>query len=224
MMIDSEGKSSFAFIHGDWSLDNSRGTQFCGVTMELDILKRNGCYADFTFPAFGQKSQPRMINSIYYVTDNELSKSYDTGILSKVGKKNKKDLLIFQGPLMLGSYGAIESDPYPGVNDIDSWVAANIHVAGRPDWIFIKTFTHGAQSKDVFFSTVVENMFSYLEKKFSTGDFRLHYVTAREAYNLVMAAEDGKNGDPHRYLDYEIKQPLCSRETRFSRVLTEERE
>jgi hypothetical protein len=32
----------------------------------------------------------------------------------------------------------------------------------------------------------------------------LHYVTAREAYNLAMAAASGAKGQPSEYLDSEI--------------------
>ncbi len=35
----------------------------------------------------------------------------------------------------------------------------------------------------------------------------LHYVTAREAYNIVKAAEAGKSGDPNDYRDFEIPPP-----------------
>jgi len=48
-------------------------------------------------------------------------------------------------------------------------------------------------------------MFSYLEKAYNDGiRYRLHYVTAREVYNIVKAAEDGMTGDPHQYRDYRI--------------------
>lgn len=207
-MIDAQGKKSFAFIHGNWSLDNSGGHDFCGVTRELKILKSLGCYGDFTFPAFGNIAQPRKVNSIYYASDDDHSKSYDTGVGARVGSHNIKDLMIFEGPLTLIDYGAIETDPFPNAAEIDSWIKANIHVSGRPEWIFVKTFTHGVQSRKLFFSFVTDAMFSYLENKYNNERYKLHYVTAREAYNIVRAAEDGKTGDPNMYLDYEIEKPV----------------
>jgi hypothetical protein len=33
----------------------------------------------------------------------------------------------------------------------------------------------------------------------------LHYVTAREAYNVVRAAMDGQGGDPDAYRDWDVK-------------------
>jgi len=206
-MIDVHGKKSFAFIHGNWSLDNSKGDNFCGVTRELEILKSQGCYGDFTFPAFGDTAQPSKINSIYYAADDDRNKSYNTGVDAKVGIKNN-NLMILEGPLTLKSYGAIETDPFPSSSQIDSWIKAKIHVSGRPEWIFVKTFTHGIQSRQIFFSAVTDDMFSYLEKNYKSGNYRLHYVTAREAYNIVSAAEDGKKGDPNLYLDYKINKPI----------------
>ena len=46
-----DGSRKYAFIHGDWSLDNSAGSEICGVNDEITILKETGCYADFTFPS-----------------------------------------------------------------------------------------------------------------------------------------------------------------------------
>jgi hypothetical protein len=35
----------------------------------------------------------------------------------------------------------------------------------------------------------------------------LHYVTAREVYNIIKAAEAGLTGSPHDYRDYELPPP-----------------
>jgi hypothetical protein len=205
--IDCQGNRSFGFVHGNWSLANSRGSQFCGVTRELEILKKAGCYADFTFPAFGDLGQPRKVNSIYYARENGRPKSYDWGTDARVGTRNAEDLLIFQGALNLTDYSAVEVFNVPTPAKIDSWVESNIHVEGRPEWVFVKVHTHGTQSQAIF-GAEVDQMFSHLETKYGAGQYRLHYATAREAYNLVRAAEDGKEGDPNDYLDYAIAPPL----------------
>ena len=36
---------------------------------------------------------------------------------------------------------------------------------------------------------------------------KLHYVTARELYNVARAAMDGKVGEPGEYYDYVVKPP-----------------
>jgi hypothetical protein len=51
-------------------------------------------------------------------------------------------------------------------------------------------------------------MFSYLETRYNDGsDWRLHYVSAREMYNIVKAAEAGRAGDPGQYRDFLIPRP-----------------
>ena len=39
------------------------------------------------------------------------------------------------------------------------------------------------------------------------GGDALHYVTAREMFNVARAAMDGKTGDPNAYFDYVVTPP-----------------
>ena len=98
-------ETTFAFIHGNWALDNSRtlnGSDLCGVNNEITILHDLGCYADFTFPAIETAAQPSMINQFFYATDDpNQPKSYDRGIPMAVGKKPSGDLLIVHGVLTI---------------------------------------------------------------------------------------------------------------------------
>ena len=128
--------------------------------------------------------------------------------------------MIFQGPLglqlsrQLFEASAVETDYTPTPARVDAWVEAGIGVKGRPEWTFVKVYTHGIQGRKVFFSPETDRMFSHLEQRYGTGGSRLHYVTAREAYNIVRAAEDGKTGDPDQYRNYLIGEPL-NRQKRF---------
>ena len=73
----------------------------------------------------------------------------------------------------------------------------------------MKVFCHGAQDHEFVLGEETDDMFNYLESKYNDGKkYRLHYVTAREAYNIVRAAEDGKTGNPNQYRDYLIPHPL----------------
>jgi hypothetical protein len=66
----SSSSLRYAFIHGNWSLCNSRPDgDWCGVNEELGILSETGCYADFTFPSAPSPTQPKMVNALYYATD-----------------------------------------------------------------------------------------------------------------------------------------------------------
>ena len=69
-VVKSPSLVRYAFIHGNWSLCNSRPDgDWCGVNEELGILAETGCYADFTFPSAPSPTQPRMVNAIYYAKD-----------------------------------------------------------------------------------------------------------------------------------------------------------
>ena len=63
----------YAFVHGDWALDNSRKDgKCCGVNDEISILAQTGCYADFTLPSAPSDAQTKTINSIYYAKDDPI--------------------------------------------------------------------------------------------------------------------------------------------------------
>ena len=56
-----------------------------------------------------------------------------------------------------------------------------------------------------------DEMLGYLEGHYNDGrQYVLHYVSAREAYNIAMAAVDGRSGNPANYLDYVVPPYLAS--------------
>jgi hypothetical protein len=64
---------------------------------------------------------------------------------------------------------------------------------------------------DTLLGKAVDDMYSYLEQNYNDGSrYLLHYVTAREMYNIVKAAEDGHAGNPNAYRDYILKPPSYS--------------
>lgn len=215
------GKRTFGFIHGDWALDNSRrGGKYCGVNDEIKILAGEGCYADFTFPCL-HEAQSSKVNSIYYAVDDpQRPKSHDTGEDVRVGGTQAGDLMIIQGPLMLTRkrklgfpfFPSIESSELQGFSTLylkraATWVKANIHVKGRPEWVFVKLHTHGAMGMNFEHNlgAMADSFFTELERKYNNPvDGYLHYVSAREMYNIIKAAEAGRSGNPHQYRDFEI--------------------
>jgi len=208
-------QTAFGFIHGLWSLDNSRGPGACGVNNELILLRRVGCYADFTHASWGVMT-PKTVNRLYYAIDDPLKpKSYDSGPEMTVGHPASGDLLIFEGPTVvrLGGlrpsydHGDVTHVDLPTPERVDDWIKTNIHVRGRPEWVFVKIFTHGALAEDheAILGEWMNSMHSYLEKRYNDGkNYVLHYVTAREAYNMAKAAEAGKSGNPNLYHDFLI--------------------
>ncbi len=218
------GQPAFGFIHGNWALDNSRADgRWCGVNNELRVLGQLGCYADFTLPSAPSDTQTRKINSIYYATDDEHGpKSHDDGVDVCAGQACRGDLLIVQGPLALnwrnrrhGVVPRIENADiraaYPPTADrVALWLRQHIHVRGRPEWVFIKVHTHGTPERDseALLGAPVEALFAHLESHYNDGlRHVLHYVSAREMFNIIKAAEAGLSGDPNRYRDYRLPKP-----------------
>jgi hypothetical protein len=215
------GFRTYGFIHGNMALDNSMGDpRWCGVNNELEILQETGCYADFSMPTAPARSQTRKINAVYYAVDNpNAPKSHNTGADVEVGKRDPEGLLIVQGPLALdwrhrkwGLLPHIDNgeimEHYPATPDrIMRWVRLGIHVKARPEWVIVKVSAHGAEDRHfpALLGAAADNMYTYLETQWRTGDdYRLHYVTARELYNIIKAAEAGRDGDPGRYRDFLI--------------------
>lgn len=207
----AEPRTRFAFVHGNWALDNS--LPICGVNHELDILFRHGCYADFTFSSIGTYAQPRKVNAIYYPRNCDGPKSYDDGVDVEVGVSVEDRPMIFQGPIGLNwltgrlEYGAIESFALPHRSRIQRWIDTNIHVKGRPEWVFVKVYSHGMQSANAIVHKALNRMLNDIKDICEKRQITLHYMTAREAYNIVKAAEDGKTGNPEAFRNYRVAKP-----------------
>lgn len=221
---EASGKLQYGFIHGNWCLDNSRPDgRWCGVNDELIVLKETGCYVDYTFPSAPSDTQPAFANEIYYAKDNpEKPKSHNKGKRVKVGGDTWGDLMLITGPLALnwqqrkkGIFPQIENSDIrgsmpPTKSRIDLWVDTAIAVEGKPDWIFIKIHTHGTQEQDMdtLLGKPFDDMNEYLTTKYNDGkNYCLHYVSAREMYNIVKAAEANEQGNPNQFRDYLIKKP-----------------
>jgi hypothetical protein len=218
------GQKAYGFIHGDWALANSlKGEKHCGINSELAILKRTGCYADFTFPVCNE-AQPKLANTIFYAqTGLYHPKPYNIQPLPvQSGKKPPNDsLMLIQGiiglrwksrthtfkPSIEQSNMDISDQPFP--ERIDYWVKKGIHVKGKPEWVFIKIHTHGSreEDRDLLLGNICDEMFTYLESRYNDGkQYILHYVSAREMFNIIRAAENGRNGNPNHYRDHVIER------------------
>jgi hypothetical protein len=221
-----DGRTAFGFIHGNWALDNSRcegGRNYCGVNNELTVLQEEGCYADLTFPSWQHMSQPRKTNRIYYAIDDPLRpKSHDTGQNAQAGRSRADGLLMIQGPLVpyleprrlrpAMDDGDLASYRRYAPERLDRWVRAGIHVQGRPDCVFIKLHCHGAADKnrEVLLGEDLEALFSDAETRYNDGvRYRLHYVTAREMFNVVKWVEAGEEGYSSAARDWLLPPPAA---------------
>jgi len=215
------GEVKYGFVHGNWALDNSRPDgRWCGVNNELDVLRETGCYADFTMPSAPSPTQTRKINSIYYAVDNpRRPKSHNWGVDAGDGPPTDNALLLVQGPLVLNwknrkagilprvENGNLQGNQPPTAARLDLWLRAAVQVKQRPDWYFVKLHTHGATERNqaVLLGEAMVQFHQALASR-ATADcnFKFHYVTAREIYNLVRAAEAGWTGEVAKARDFEL--------------------
>jgi len=203
------GNIVYGFIHGNWALCNSRPDgRWCGVDQELTVLQETGCYADFTMPSAPSPTQISLINSIYYARDLPGQRaSHRFGQLARVGQTAPEDeLLLIQGPLApdwsrrrLGVFPRIENGDLHGgrpgnLQRLKLWLRAGVHVAGRPDWLFVKLHTHGCKTGniDTLLGPEMQQFHADLARLHNDQpQFRYHYVTAWELAQLVHQAEAG---------------------------------
>lgn len=208
-LVAADGTPHFGYIHGNWALDGC--APFCHVTNELKILQDAGCYADFTFSTVGTSCQPSMVNTLYQATESDASLSHRTGEPLRVGSP-VDGFVIFGGPIGLLlprlEYGAVEFYAKPTPRRVRFWVDSHISVDGRPEWAFVKVYTHSAQSFDALFRDGdLADVLTWLQDETKRRGIELHYVTAREAYNIARAAVSGETGNPEAYRDFVIPPP-----------------
>jgi len=206
---DAAGTITYGFIHGNWALDNSRRDgRWCGVNDELTVLRETGCYADFTMPSAPSDCQTSTINSIYYACDDRRRpRSHDRGQRAAVGLQPPNDsLLLIQGPLAIdwrsrkwGLFPRLENGELhgrrpPTVDRLRLWLRAEVTVAGRPHWRFVKLHTHGAHEPNTAM-LLGEPMRQFHESLAELASkhpaYNYYYVTAREMAELVHQAEAG---------------------------------
>jgi hypothetical protein len=227
-----DDQPKYAFVHGNLALANSCGGQFCGVDNEMQILQRTGCYADMTLPSAPDRSQVPMINQIYECTgDLGQPVPHRTGLRLGSNHHRPQTPVIMEGPLVMNWTRRIKGIPVPRLDDgalaanqpLDEqrfrrWMSANVTVAGRPDWVFIKLYCHGFFDHDQS-ASIGEDARRFFGELVETGErtgkFRIHFASAREAFNIAMAANDGESGNPNDFRDH-LLTPIMQTASRTS--------
>jgi hypothetical protein len=187
----------------------------------MQVLAETGCYADFTLPSAPDVSQVPRINALYECGGPlHLRAPHKSGRNIRVGQTPVLPL-IFTGPLIFDWSRRKRGVPVPRIDNgaltanypltvkrLTRWRSAHISVLGRPDWIFIKLYSHGFFEADQQ-AMIGADMQRFLEEAMSeaerSGDFKIHFTTAREAFNIAMAAVDGHSGEPGLYRDYRLR-------------------
>jgi hypothetical protein len=188
----------------------------------MEVLAETGCYADMTLPSAPDVSQVPRINSLYQCGLPLSGRMpHRSGANLKIGESPILPV-IFTGPLLLDwgwtstaipklrlETGDITRNAPLDLKRFNLWRSAKIGVIGRPEWVFVKVHCHGFFPGDR--PTVIgERMLKFwkevLEFSETTGAFKIHFASAREAYNMTQAAIDGHSGDPGNYRDYKLVQ------------------
>jgi hypothetical protein len=171
----------------------------------------------------------RRINAIYtcgYPLDEQ--KPHRSGPDVVTGKAPALPI-IFEGPLVFDWTRRIRSVPVPRLDDgalaqnyplsierFNRWRSARISVAGRPDWVFVKLYSHGFfdWDQDAMIGAQMRRFMSeVLAASEKTREFSVYFASAREAFNMVMAAVDGRSGSPGQYRDYKLRQIMASQKS-----------
>jgi hypothetical protein len=218
--LDGAGSPRYAFVHGNFALANSAAGRACGVDAEMKILAETGCYADMTLPTgIFHRAQTAKINSLYECAlPLEQRAPHRKGHDLRLGQRPQLFPLIVQGPLLpdvslhprqLGLENAALTGPNPAsLRRLRLWKQAAICVRGRPDWLFIKLHCHSMDPRQ---EAVVrgEPARQFLRQMVEGASERkeiLHFASAREMVNIILAACDGREGDPGQYRDYRLKK------------------
>jgi hypothetical protein len=219
--LDGREQPRYAFVHGNWALANSAGGQFCGVDEEMEVLAETGCYADFTLPSAPNPAQVAKINSLYECAlPLHEAIPHRRGRNLIAGRRPEVFPLIVQGPLML-DFSRVARETYfprvenaeitaknpPTMDRLQLWNRAAITVAGRPDWLFIKLHCHGLDPREQAAMTgpSLSNFLCDLIATTKGSGYKVHFATAREMVNIILAACDGCNGDPGQYRNYRLE-------------------
>jgi hypothetical protein len=219
---EGSAQPRYAFVHGNFALANCAGGSFCGVDSEMKILAETGCYADFTFPASPfHPAQIARINSVYECAlPLEQNAPQRRGKDLHVGRKLEILPLVVEGPLVFdfqrslqSGRAALESASITRgramtLQRLSVWKQARVHVRGRPDWLFIKLHCHGMDptQKEELLGAPMRTFLQELVEGAGERKETLHFVTAREMTNIILAACDGREGNPGDYRDYRFKR------------------
>ena len=200
------GDIRFGFVHGNWALDNSLPDgRACGLNNEITLLRRLGCYADFTLPSAPSPAQTRMVNRIYWAKDDPARpKSHDSGVPVTAHGAAAGDLLIIPGPLTFNllewrqpnvprlEVGELAGNCLATRHRVALWKRVAPRIGGD---VFLKLFAHGAPEKNagplLADDGILERTLRYLADDCNRSGTQLFFVSAWHMWVAIDAIRRG---------------------------------
>ena len=196
LLRQQDGHTVFGFIHGNWALDNSRPDgKWCGLNDEIALLRDLGCYADFTMPSIPSPTQGRVVNQIYWCTNNadNRPRSFDHGIEAVAGGGRHGDLLMITGPVGVRfsgrlmprlETGEIAGYDLPTHSRVRQWFDLAPTIG---DDIFIKLYTHGAMENNFepLLNGGLVSLFQWAAEEADRRGIEVHWATAWQMYQAA---------------------------------------
>ena len=192
------------FVHGHWALNGSDDTS-CTINDEIEILLRNGCLGDFTFPAGRQHVNPR-IEVPYLCRPFDAPKGYDRPeaepeIAFGNAAAATRKFFIWASPasslqcsldyMSPGCRRQIENTEKAARDLID-----NAYVAGRR--LFIKTHAHSMHpyyfehARAAVFPhqyPPTQTLLSVIFDAAAQAGMEVRFLTVPEVYDLIVTAD-----------------------------------
>lgn len=207
-----DGGDAFGFVHGNWALDNARPDgRWCGLDHEITLLRRLGCYGDFTNPAAPDPCQTRLVNAVYWAVDDPAaSRSHDTGTLVVPGATPPTDgFLCVQGPLTLRAHprwrvlpslevGEVAGYARPTLGRARHWLDASPRIGNT---VICKLFSHGAPERNGI--PLIERgwageAFRHVRAEAHRRGWRVAWGSAWDVSRAILAAREGRSTDPNK--------------------------
>lgn len=191
------------FVHGNWAL-NGCDPGICQLSNEIELLSRNGCLGDFTFPAPGSINP--LIKRPFFIKGIDMLRSYDSPLAEPEDASGRADLagnkfFIWSSALTheLSSVDMYGMNALHKIADTGSWiksVISNCEVMNGD--AFFKTHAHSIHLEYIrvrrhpifpLEHPTVQDFFGVLGEACDVAGAKFVCLTAREAFELICSGE-----------------------------------